>query len=100
MTTLESALKYLRRGWRVTPAQGKAPFIPNWPEIKTTEYLINVWFSEVRPERWNVAICTGPASGIFALDIDGPEGEKAIEGRDIPPGPQVRTGGGGAAYLF
>lgn len=39
----------------------------------------------------NIGIVTGPVSRIFVLDIDGPEGEKSIEGKHIPRTWTVKT---------
>ena len=38
-----------------------------------------------------IGIVTGPISRLFVLDIDGEEGEKAIEKFHIPRTPKVRT---------
>src|ERR1019366_3891211 len=38
-----------------------------------------------------LGIVTGEVSNLFVLDIDGPEGEKSIEGKHIPRTWTVRT---------
>ena len=47
----------------------------------------------------NVGIVTGPISRIFVLDIDGPEGEKSIEGKHIPKTWTVKTPHGRHIYF-
>jgi len=48
----------------------------------------------------NVAVATGAGSGIIAIDIDGPEGEKSLEGKDLPPAFEQLTGGGGRHLVY
>jgi hypothetical protein len=53
----------------------------------------------------NIGIVTGPDSGIFVLDVDGPTGVASIppRRRARPPAPAtriVRTGSGGLHYFF
>ena len=46
-----------------------------------------------------IGIVTGPVSRIFVLDIDGPEGEKALEGKHIPRTWAVQTPHGRHHYF-
>ncbi len=46
-----------------------------------------------------IGIVTGQQSGILVLDIDGPEGEKSIEGLHIPRTPTVKTPHGWHYYF-
>ncbi len=47
----------------------------------------------------SIGIITGEISNLFVLDIDGPEGEKSIEGLHIPRTPMVRTPHGRHFYF-
>src|ERR1700688_3959403 len=74
---LTAALAYLGRGWRPIPIVpgGKSPSLRSWEEYQKrspTEAEVTQWFTE-RPNA-NVAILTGQASGIVAIDIDSQEG--------------------------
>jgi hypothetical protein len=73
------AVKYAHLGWRVHPCRPgeKLPLLDGWPKRATTDFtLIDRWWG--RTPDANVAIATGPASGIFVLDVDGPEGERSL----------------------
>ena len=74
-----AALAYAALGWRILPCEpaGKRPMIEGWPRRATTNPdLIRRWFG--RSPGANVAVATGAASRLFALDVDGPEGERAL----------------------
>lgn len=107
---VEAALVYARRGWRVFPVEvgGKRPLGRLAPhglkDATVDEAVIRGWWSE-EPEA-NVAIATGPVSGLFVVDLDGPTGcdaygtllvehgaVSADPGR--PDGATVMTPGGG-----
>src|SRR5437879_3955056 len=70
---LEAALAYLMLEWRPIPVKprDKTPLLESWIEFQErapTETQVKAWFT-----RWpdaNVALLTGQASGIVALDID------------------------------
>lgn len=88
------ALAYARRGWRVHPLyevdpqaqrcacwrstdcpdkqRGKHPRLPGWQKEATTdEAQVRAWWG-----RWpsaSVGLATGAASGVWVLDLDGPE---------------------------
>jgi hypothetical protein len=93
---LKRALQYLERGWSVIPlvAGTKRPAI-EWEEFQlrhATEEEVNTWWS------WwpkaNVAVVTGAISRIIVLDIDGPEADESLKGKEMPPTPQSSTGKG------
>jgi hypothetical protein len=95
------ALKYKALGFSVLPVQrvDKKPLIP-WQEFQKrlpTEEEVARWW-----QRWpaaNLAIVTGKVSGVVVLDVDGPEGEASLRGRQVPPTPTVLTGKGRHLYF-
>lgn len=104
---LEAALRYRIRGWCVMPLPRgqKAPPMREWsvggvlrPEIRsaTEDTILRWWDGEHKDS--NLALCCGPDSGVFVLDIDGPAGEAALQGLEIPAGPQAKTSRG--RHLF
>jgi len=85
---MKAALAYGRLGWRVLPCQpgGKLPIIKDWPTLASTDPdVIREWWRD-RPDA-NIAVATGAGSGIFVLDIDGPEGESALVDLERRNGP-------------
>lgn len=117
MTNLEYALRYAAMGWKVLPcyeinnlglcscgkpdchSPGKHPRTKHGlTEASTDQNIINAWWTQ-----WpnaNVAVATGAGSGIIAIDIDGPEGEKSLEGKELPPAFEQLTGGGGRHLVY
>ncbi len=119
---LKAALSYARRGWPVlpihTPAQGKCsclkgdcPHPGKHPRTQhglkdatTDESVIRRWW-DMWPDA-NVAVATGAASGLVALDIDprhgGDKNLQALEARHgpLPVTVTAHTGGGGFHKLF
>jgi len=92
---LKAALAYAKLGWPIHPIwwikdgrcacgqpegackPGKHPILKDWPARATTDpTLIERWFA--RYPNVNIAVATGPKSGIFVLDIDGAEGERTL----------------------
>lgn len=80
MTQLrEAALAYARRGWAVFPLQrrSKEPAIAGAYKAATTDVgQVSTWW-----HRWpdaNIGLATGAVSGLWVLDIDGPEGEASF----------------------
>jgi hypothetical protein len=89
-----AALVYAKLGWRVHPCHwrdsgacscgdpectsaGKHPLLKDWPDRATTgPTLIERWWG--RTPDANIAVATGSGSGIFVLDVDGPEGERTL----------------------
>jgi hypothetical protein len=110
------ALYYVSLGWRVVPVwrpsngvctcrekercqrPGKHPRTPHgWKDATTDPKKIETW----KWETANIGIATGRESGLLVLDIDPRNGgldsinELQAELGKLPPGPRVKTGGGG-----
>ena len=100
------ALEYALLGWRVHPCHwitsrgcscnpggpcktdkpGKHPRLPGWPDLATTDpALIERWWG--RHPSANIGLATGAGSGVLALDVDGPEGERALVDLERQHGP-------------
>jgi len=78
----------------------KRPLV-DWKEYQTrypTDEELERWFSDGKA---NIAIVTGPISGIVVLDIDGEEGQESLKKYNlfIPPTPCVKTGKGYHYYF-
>jgi hypothetical protein len=101
----ESAIRYLRLGWTVTPIRPreKKPALPNWPVVSRRFSEANldlIWSGN--PEA-NVGLLTGVNFDV--LDIDGEDGQRSLDRLFSPesythPGPIARTGGGGFHLYF
>lgn len=79
MTMMEAALAYARRGWAVFPlgVQSKEPAVKGAYKAATRdEVQVRRWWEHV-PES-NIGLATGAVSGLWVLDIDGPEGEASF----------------------
>lgn len=124
--TASMAAIYVKRGWAVTPLHdvsgdscscgsaepkhareggGKHPLLERWQARPLTNEgaVREAW---ARRPMANVGIVTGPASGVWVLDVD-PEhgGDEALRGLIEQYGPlpdtyTVRTGSGGTHYYW
>lgn len=63
-------------------------------DATTNPEIIKKWFGQGQLSLPNIGVVTGTVSGIFSLDIDGPDGEVFIFGKEIPRTPSFRTGRG------
>lgn len=76
----DAALSYARRGWAVFPLadRGKDPRVGGAYKAATTDHAqVETWWA-----RWpqaNIGLATGAVSGLWVLDIDGPQGEQSFE---------------------
>jgi len=98
---LETALKYLSRGWSVIPlGRKKKPLLPEWTTYQSrlaTEQEIRQWWG-----KWpdaNIGIVTGSISGLVVLDADSEKAHQYIQQRGMPPTPQASTGKGTHFYF-
>jgi len=104
----KAAQRYAQHGWHIFPCHphAKTPATKNGCRDATTNpTTINNWWNE--NPNYNVAIATGHTSGIYAIDLDGPQGHTAYallchtHGQPHVPGAlwqQTPTGGAHAIY--
>jgi bifunctional DNA primase/polymerase-like protein/primase-like protein len=98
------ALALATKGMRVFPCveRSKEPAIhDNLKRATTDPNIIAGWWST---RDFNVAIATGPGSGIWAVDIDGDEGEDTLRKLEaafgpLPPTIEAITGKGRHSYF-
>ena len=102
-----AALRYANLGWSVFPLRPrtKKPATPHGFKDATTDAdRIHRWW-ETHPHH-NVAVATGPESGIWVLDVDAKSGggrtlEMLLEEHGpLPDTPRADTGGGGQHFVF
>ena len=105
----EEALDYAARGWHVVPVKKgtKHAGFDDWPDLATTDPdQIKRWWD--RGSIGGVSICTGPATGMFVLDVDtkdGVNGDESLHDLTAKHGPlphtvEAHTGGGGRHLYF
>src|SRR5947209_907240 len=73
-------LRMARRGWQLFPVSsgGKQPLIIDWPNQASCDAeQIRLWLRRWPKGNWGCV--TGPASGVFVVDVDGEAGLKSIQ---------------------
>jgi hypothetical protein len=120
MSQLQWALEYAARGWAVMPCHwtqnglcscgapdcgspGKHPRPRRGSHDATTsDVQIAGWWRDIWP-RANIGIATGSVSGLYVIDLDGPEAVAewaTLEPITDPPTLQADTGGGGRHIYY
>ena len=109
-TTLDVALSYARRGWRVVPVPAGAKFpsgLKAWQnEGSTDEAKIRHWWTNAPDD--GIGIVTGATTGLFVLDVDvagDKRGDDTLAELEDAYGPlpatyEVLTGSGGRHIYF
>jgi hypothetical protein len=105
LTRTEQVLGMAARGWRLFPVmpREKQPLVADWPHQATSdEAQLRFWLRRFADCNWGVA--TGPASGIFVLDVDGQQGQQSLrdlegKGYVLSNTLKVRTGRGEHIYF-
>lgn len=95
-----AAADYARLGWAPIPLRGKRPLAAGWPSTTADNWEAR-WVHGAE----NVGLCTGPASGFVALDVDLQDGgldrwEELTSVHGAPAAPTVRSGSGGLHLYF
>lgn len=87
---VETARRYMARGWHVFPVSGKVPATEHGlHDASTDEELAELWWAN-HPER-GIGLATGKVSGVWVLDLDGEEGREAFVGIQEREGQIDRT---------
>jgi putative DNA primase/helicase len=98
------ALKGLDAGWAVFPLR-EAEKIPMYPGgcLEATRSRARVVRHWMKHPRHNYGIATGSPSGIFVIDIDGPNGERswqALFAKHGPPPPTLTVITANGRHLY
>ena len=87
-----AAVAYATRGFAIFPcvAGGKVPATPHGG-CDATKYLAQItnWWRE--NPNYNVAVATGPISGVFVLDVDGLDAEESLRKLEEQYSPLPKT---------
>lgn len=119
---LEHVLEYAKRGWMLFPVHwiredgicscgkpecdraGKHPYgklVPNGlKDASCNPDILTKWWTEV--PKANIAVQTGPNSGLVVVDADGQEGLLTLQDKGVPATVRARTGrsDGGEHHFF
>ncbi|EFI34083.1 Bifunctional DNA primase/polymerase [Desulfonatronospira thiodismutans ASO3-1] len=101
---MSAALVYAETGFPVFPCRNKKPITDHGHKDATTdEAIIRKWWTR-NPDA-QIGTPTGPASGVWALDEDLPDGPDTLEQLidtygPLPPTRTQQTGSGGKQFLF
>jgi len=104
---LTAALSLASHGKLIFPLQvrGKIPLTTHGCKDATTDQAtLTRWWEQQWPDA-NIGLATGPASGVFVLDVDGEEGEASLRALEaehgaLPATAESLTGGGGRHLFF
>jgi len=118
---LEAAIYYANIGWQLFPCHfldyglcscnkdcgrdaGKHPMTRDGFKSATSD-LDTIRACWTGAPKANIGLATGKTSGVWVLDLDGPEGIKALEELEskhgaLPKTPCAKTGGGGEHLYF
>ncbi len=102
---IHSALALAARGFHIFPCRprDKRPATANGLKDATTDPdIIRAWWQQ-QPDN-NIAIATGPASGVFVVDVDGLDAEATLRRLEaehgvLPPTVEVITARGRHIYF-
>ena len=100
----EAALELAARGYRIFPCRcrEKKPLIDTWQTRATTDpNYIKGWWAK---SAYNIGLATGEGSRVWALDVDGPEGEETLRKLEaehgvLPATLEATTGKGRHLYF-
>jgi len=103
---IKSALQYQERGFSVIPLRPgtKVPALHEWKSNQTKPWTrdnILEWWSTPAHAQDNIGIVCGRVSGIWVLDVDGPEGIKSVKdaGIEVPDTYTIKTPHGWHFYF-
>ncbi len=98
-TVWEWAQVYSGIGWSVIPVQPRAKIpLVSWTQYQFSRPSVQTlaaWFNHDCSV--NIGVVTGKVSNIIVLDVDD---TNATQGKQLPPTPCSRSGGGGLHYFF
>ena len=102
-TKLNAALTYATRGWRVFPVRAdKTPLTAHgFKDASTDADQIREWWA-AHPDA-NIAVATGPESGLVVFDVDvrpGKDGTEAAKDLGLTSSCRASTPSGGVHYYF
>ena len=92
MGAVDEVLRLVSHRWRLFPCvpHTKLPLLKGWPSSASSDpATIRRWAAEHPGCNWGVA--TGPASGVFVLDVDGGKGRGSLATLEALHGPLPGT---------
>lgn len=90
---LIAALALERLGFSCIPLQPHSKIAAlrwrRWQGERPSAALLRRWWR--KNPTYGLAVVTGAVSGVVVIDVDGPQGQAALEGRHLPPTACART---------